>query len=237
MTGLESLRLGFAFSLGAATFFAPCAVPLLPGYVAYFLGQDGKEEAPAGGLARRVGRAVGVTLVTSLGFLVVYVVLAGVVFALGSAVLGDIALLELAVGVVLIGVGVAMVAGRELPIPVHVRLPERRRGPLGFFAFGVVYAAAAAGCTAALFIAIAGLALAAGPLSGLAVVGAYAAGMAVLLLVVTLLTALGRDVVVRRLAAGGERLRRVAGVVLVIAGVVQLYYFIVVFRGLSTLGI
>jgi len=237
VTGIESLRLGFAFSLGAATFFAPCAVPLLPGYVAYFLGQDGADGAPAGGLARRLGRAAGVALVTSLGFLVVYVLLAGVVFALGSAVLGDIALLELVVGAVLVGVGVAMATGRQLPTAVHVPLPKRRRGPLGFFAFGVVYAAAAAGCTAALFVAVAGLAIAAGPLPGMAVVGAYAAGMAVLLLVVTVLTALGRDVVVRRLAAGGERLRRAAGVVLVIAGLVQLYYFLVVFRGLSFLGI
>jgi cytochrome c-type biogenesis protein len=234
---LESLRLGVAFSLGVATFFAPCAVPLLPGYVAYFLGRDGVEGPPSHGLGRRLGRAVGVAFVTSLGFLLVYVLLAAVVFALGSTVLGDVALLELGVGVVLIGVGAAMATGRRVAAPIHVRLPDRRRGPLGFFAFGVVYAVAAAGCTAALFVAVAGLAVAAGPLPGLAVVGAYAAGMAVLLLVVTVLTALGRGVVVRRLAAGGERLRRAAGVVLVIAGLVQLYYFVVVFRGLSSFGL
>jgi cytochrome c biogenesis protein CcdA len=35
---VSTLQLGFALSAGAATFFAPCAYPLLPGYVAFYLG-------------------------------------------------------------------------------------------------------------------------------------------------------------------------------------------------------
>lgn len=237
MTGVESLRLGFAFGLGAATFFAPCAVPLLPGYVAYFVGQDGQTDSSRGGLPRRLGRAIGVSLVTGLGFLVVYGLLAVVVFAIGTQLLGGISALELVVGVVLIVVGGLMATNRTVSLPVHFELPERRRGPAGFFAFGVVYAVAAAGCTAALFVGVAGIALAAGPVGGVAVVGAYAAGMAALLLLVTVLTALGRDAVVGRLTASGDRVRRVAGAVLVIAGLVQLYYFVVVFRGLAMFGI
>ena len=74
MTGVESLRLGFAFGLGTATFFAPCALPLLPGYVAFFLGDDG---AVGRDVPWRVARAVGISLTTSLGFLAVYGLLAG----------------------------------------------------------------------------------------------------------------------------------------------------------------
>jgi cytochrome c-type biogenesis protein len=233
VTGVESLRLGFAFGLGTATFFAPCALPLLPGYVAFFLGDDGEvgRDVPW-----RVARAVGISLTTSLGFLAVYGLLAGMVFAIGTRALGRISLLELAVGAVLVVVGVFMATGRTLSAPVTIRLPERRRGVLGYFAFGVVYAAAAAGCTAGLFIALVGIALPAGLVGGLALVGAYAAGMAVLLTVVTVLTALGRGVLIRRLAAGGERVRRVAGLVLIAAGIVQLYYFVYVFDGLAMLG-
>lgn len=237
MIEFESLRLGFAFGLGAATFFAPCAIPLLPGYVAFFLGQDGSDESASMGRSRRLGQAIGVSLVTSLGFLVVYLLLAGIVFAVGTQLLGSISLLELVVGVLLIVLGTAMATGRKLSLPVTVQLPKRRRGPLGYFAFGVIYAAAAAGCTAALFVGVAGIAVAAGPVGGLVVVGAYAAGMAVLLTVVTVLTALGRDAVVSRIAASGERVRRVAGVILIVAGIVQLYFFIVVFRGLEMLGL
>ena len=233
MTGVESLRLGFAFGLGTATFFAPCALPLLPGYVAFFLGDD--EEVHAS-MPWRLARAVGISLTTSLGFLAVYGFLAAVVFAIGTQALGSISLLELIVGAILVVIGVSMASGRKLSVPVTIQLPERRRGVLGYFAFGVVYAAAAAGCTAGLFIALVGIALPAGAVGGLALVGAYAAGMAVLLTVVTVLTALGRGVLIRRLAAGGERIRRVAGVVLIVAGIVQLYYFVYVFDGLAMLG-
>lgn len=234
MTAFESLRLGFAFGLGTATFFAPCAFPLLPGYVAYFLGTDGGD-AQATALPARLLRAVGVALLASLGFLVVYVALTGVVFAVGTQVLADVSVLELVVGVLLVGLGGAMALGRQPTGFVRVALPERRRGPLGYFAFGVVYAAAAAGCTAPLFVGVAGIALSAGPVGAVATLGAYAAGMAVLLTAVTLLTALGRETLLRRLIPDSGLLARVAGVVLVLAGVVQLYFFVFVFDGLASL--
>lgn len=227
----ETLRLGFAFGLGTATFFAPCALPLLPGYVAYYVGQEDSDPAP---LATRLRRAATVAAVTSLGFLAVFAVLAAVTFAVGTQVLRNIAVLELVVGVALVALGAGLATGRLPDVPVHVALPERRRGVLGYFSFGVVYAAAAAGCTAPLFIGVASLALA-NPANAVPLLGAYAAGMVVLMAAVTLLTALGQQTVVRRLTANTGRVTRLAGVVLAIAGLVQLYYFLVVFDGLAGL--
>jgi cytochrome c-type biogenesis protein len=172
-----------------------------------------------------------VSLVTSLGFLAVFGTLAVVVFTLGTQILGDIAVLELVAGLLLVGLGLAMVAGKA-PTLAHVPLPERRRGPLGFFAFGVVYAAAAAGCTGSLFVGVASLALT-GPASALATFGAYAAGMVVLLVGVTLLTALGKETLLRRLSSNTRRVSRLAGAALVVAGLVQVYYFLFVFDGLA----
>ncbi|MFT4922724.1 MAG: cytochrome c-type biogenesis protein [Haloarculaceae archaeon] len=222
--------MGWVFSLGVATFFAPCAFPLLPGYIAYFVGQD-DGSAPETWLGK-LSRAVFVALITSVGFLVVFGALAVVVFALGSQILGNIDILELIAGVVLVVLGVAMATGRSTGMIAHVQLPERRQGPLGFFAFGVVYAAAAAGCTGSLFVGVASLALT-GPANALSMFGAYAAGMVVLLVGVTVLSAFGRDTLVRRLSTNSERITRFAGVALVIAGLVQLYYFLVVFNGLA----
>ncbi|MFC7134483.1 MULTISPECIES: cytochrome c biogenesis CcdA family protein [Salinibaculum] len=227
----ETIRLGFAFSLGTATFFAPCALPLLPGYVAYYVGNEDGDDQP---LAARLRRGLVVATVTSLGFLVVFGVLAAITFALGTQVLRNIAVLELVVGVALVGLGIALATGRLSQTTFHIQLPERRRGPVGYFGFGVVYAAAAAGCTAPLFIGVASLALA-NPANAIPLLGAYAAGMVVLMGTVTLLTALGRQTVVRRLTANTRLVTRVAGVVLAIAGLVQLYYFLFVFDGLAGL--
>lgn len=233
MTG-ATVELGFAFSLGTATFFAPCALPLLPGYVAYFLGSEGGDGGQT--FRGRLQRGVVVAAVTSLGLLAVFGLLAAVAFTFGERVLRNIALLELVAGVVLVVLGIGMLAGRLSALSVHVRLPERRSGPVGYFSFGVVYAAAAAGCTGPLFLGVVSLALA-NPVEAVPIFGAYAAGMVSLLVAVTLLTALGRATLVRRVAASSGRVTRIAGAVLVIAGIVQLYYFFVVFDGLAGLAL
>jgi len=230
----ESLRLGFAFTLGTFTFFAPCAFPLLPGYVAFFVGREGGGEAPGSPLAQ-VRRAAVVGLLASLGVLLVFAVLAAVAAAVGTQLLTHVTVLEGVVGVVLVGVGAAMALGRLDPGAVHVPLPERRRGPLAYVLFGVVYAGAAAGCTAWMFIGVATIALTSGPVGAVAVFGAYAAGMVLLLVGVTLLAALGRGALLRHVTRRTDRLTRVAGVVLVLAGLVQLYFFVVVFDGLAPL--
>ena len=254
MSELESLRLGFAFSLGLGTFLAPCAFPLLPGYVAFYVGRGDGSGGPASGdgtdsggataadggtaagtrraLLGRLQRAMAVGVVTSLGFFAVYAVLAGVVFALGTSVLRDVSVLELVVGTIMIVLGLAMASGRVDMTAMHVPLPERRRGPVGYFAFGVVYAAAAAGCTAGLFIGLASLALASGPTGAVAMFGAYALGMSVLMIAVTIAAAVGRQTLLRTLSANTGLVSRLGGVVLVIAGIVQLYYFLFVFDGI-----
>lgn len=234
MIDVEALRLGFAFTAGAATFFAPCSFPLLPGYVGYYLGQTDGDTDPIGSRLRRAG-VVG--LLTSLGFFVVYAALAGVVVAIGTRALTNISILELIIGALLIPLGAAMALGRFDPSSFHVQLPERRRSPIGFFLFGVGYAAAAAGCTAPVFIGVASLGLSSGPVGALATLGTYALGMSVLMVGVTLLSALGKDAILRRASRNTGRISQVAGVLLVVAGVVQIYLFLFRFDGLRILGL
>jgi cytochrome c-type biogenesis protein len=223
----------FAFSAGVATFFAPCAFPLLPGYVSYYMGSD---EESTDDVRTRLLRAVLVGLVVSAGFFVVYGILGGIVVALGSQLLANISLLELLVGTILIVLGLAMAAGVDVSVG-HVLLPERDRSLFGFFSFGVLYAAAAAGCTAPVFASVAVGALTAGPIAGATTLAAYAAGMSVLMIGVTVATALGRDALFKRFAARTGKIQRAAGVLLVVAGIVQIYLFLFEFGGREMLGI
>lgn len=223
----------FAFSAGIATFFAPCAFPLLPGYVSYYVGRD--DSTPDSTLST-VTRAALIGIVVSAGFFLVYGLLTGVVVVFGSALLSNVSLLELIVGTVMIGLGGVMLSGRQLSL-THVRLPERRRTLPGFFAFGVLYAAAAAGCTAPVFAAVAVNALSLGPVSGVLTLVAYALGMSVLMVGVTVAASLGRDVLVRRMAARAGLIQRLAGGLLIVAGVYQLYLFLFEFGGRELLGL
>jgi cytochrome c-type biogenesis protein len=261
MSTLESVSLlAFAFTAGVFTFFAPCSYPLLPGYLSYYLG----EHTPAGAetnangrmtpgrvtdrvavgigavvpqsKADPVARALVVSLLVSAGFFLVYLLLAGIVAAVGAQVLAGISLLELVVGSLLIVLGGVMATGRKLPT-AGISLPERRRSGGSYVGFGVLYAAAAAGCTAPLFIGVALKALTAGIGVGLLAFGAYAGGMSVLMIGVTVATALGREALLERVNRRMDLLHRGAGVLLVLAGLVQIYLFLFRFGGLAMLGL
>lgn len=230
----DALRLGFAVSAGAATFFAPCAFPLLPGYVAFYLGH---EEGGAESLNARLRRAGFVGAVTSVGFFLVYAALAGIVLAFGTRLLRNVSVLELVVGALMVAVGVGMATGRLHPDRLPVRLPERRRSPTGFLVFGIAYAAAAAGCTAPVFVAVAAFALSGGPVAAIVTLGAYAAGMSALMIAVTLASALGRHQLLGHLSRNTGRVTRAAGVLVALAGLAQLYLFLFEFDGLRLLGL
>jgi cytochrome c-type biogenesis protein len=228
-------RVGFAFGAGLVTFLAPCAFPLLPGYVAYFLGtDDGPGSASTTG---RLRRAVVVGGVTSVGFFTVYAILVGTVAVVGTGPLQNISVLELVVGTFLIVLGASMLTGRFDPASLHLQLPERRRGVAGYFVFGVVYAAAAAGCTAPVFIGLSLSALTAGPVTAAAIFVVYAATMSGFMIGVTVLSALGKGTVLRSVSKRAGLLSKVAGAILVVAGGYQIYLFLFEFGGLSLLGL
>lgn len=238
MAGLGTPALaGLAFSAGTATFFAPCAFPLLPGYVSYFLGDtastveartthgaDSGSDALVGRVRAPLARALLVSLVAGLGMVTVYVGLTALAATLGAAALSDIAVLELVVGAVFVVAGSAMAAGWKVSRSL-VQLPERRRTVTGFFAFGVLYATAAAGCTAPLFLAVVLKGVSSGPVAAVTVAGAYALGMCAVLLGVTGASALGGSSLASRLSAHTGRIYRVAGGLLALSGVAEIYYY------------
>lgn len=244
---LESLRLGFAFTAGAATFFAPCAAPMLPAYLAFYLGVDaesssaGSDPAATGsagtgsaeGRPARLRRAVGVAGLASLGLLFVFGVLAAVVGAVGTGPLRDLVLVELLVGGALVLLGAGMATGR-MPT-LRLPLPARRRSRVGYLLFGAGYGAAAAGCTAPVFVAVILTALGGGPGEVLLTLSAYALGMVTLLVGVTVAAALGAERVTSLVGAASGRIDRVAGGLLVVAGAAQLYLFYFRFGGRALL--
>jgi cytochrome c-type biogenesis protein len=224
----------FAFVAGASAFFAPCSYPLLPGYLAYFLGEHADDGRPR---TARLWRAAVVGLHVIVGFALVFAALGAVVAVAGTRALGDAILLEPVVGSLLVVLGARMALGKPVAVGGGLRLPERRRRATAYVLFGVVYAAAAAGCTAPLFLAVAGVSVREGPATAALGVGSYAAGMSALLVAVTVLSAFGRDALLARLSANAGRITRGAGVLLVLAGIAQLYLFVFRYDGLRLLGL
>lgn len=204
-------HLAFAAGAGIATFLSPCALPLVPGYVGYYVSAVDGDQRPTGVIARGVAAAAGVLF--TLG------ALAGLAILVGRPLTRTLPLIEPVVGLALLVLGALVVTGRAPDWGVS--LPARRADTVGFALFGAGYAGASAGCVLPVFLAVIVQTIMLPVPAAAAVIGIYAAGVALPLLGVTVATGLGTTVAAGRWASYGTRLQRVAGVVLVVAGLGQ----------------
>lgn len=204
----------FAVGAGIATFFSPCSYALLPGYVGYYAASIEDETPPLSGVFARGSAA-------AIGVFGTFAVLSAIAVVASDLVERVLPAVELSVGVLLIGLGAAVLTGRTGSL--HVSLPKRRASVLGFALFGALYALAAMACVLPLFLAVT-LQSVTFSASGTAVVlGAYAGGFGALMMVATVAIAVGHDALVGRASNHVETLTRIAGGVLVAAGLGQVY--------------
>jgi cytochrome c-type biogenesis protein len=206
MTGTLGGAVGFAVGAGVATFFAPCAFPLVPGYVGYFL-ERGGDDAPAAAAAA-----------AALGSLGAFALVAGSAYALGRQLTSLLPAFEPLVGLALVAFGAATLLGRG---SATVSLPTRPDSVVGFGLFGGAYALAAAGCVVPVFLGVVAQALAFPPAGATAVLAAYAGAATAPLVGVTLLASAGVETW-RSLGRYAGALERVAAVVMIAAGLGQI---------------
>ena len=221
MTGVSlATNVPFAVTAGVATFFSPCAYPLLPGYVGFYVNSvDADEASVTGAGVRGIAAAVGV--------LATFALLAGATVRVGRATLSNIAVFETLVGGLLVAFGLLVVAGRAPSLSLS--LPKRRSSVLGFGLFGAGYALAGAGCVAPVFLAVVARAIALPSDAALVVLSVYAGVVALLMAATTVATGVGLIGNANRVMAHAGTLKRVAGAVMVVAGVGQLYLSLVVY--------
>jgi len=98
------LALPVALLAGLVSFFSPCVIPLLPGYLSYVTGLSGADIVAGGGDKVRGRMLAGVGLFV-LGFALVYVTLGGAFGAIGDRLLAHQDVLTKVLGVVTIVLG------------------------------------------------------------------------------------------------------------------------------------
>ena len=199
----------FAFAAGAVAAFNPCGFALLPAYLSYFLGADQEHH---GGSAGALGRAVRVSAAVSVGFAAVFGV-AGIAITQASITVQRFTpWVSLVIGAAMVPMGVAMARGWQpkvsLPSLRRTRPEGRARDDRGLGAmvgFGASFATVSLSCTIPAFlVAVASTFEQNDPASGLAVFGAYTAGMAAVLGALTVALALARGAFVARLRGAQE---------------------------------
>lgn len=217
--------IAYAFGVGMVATFNPCGFAMLPAYLSYFLGlensRDGEQRADA-----TVLRALAVGAAMTAGFVVVFGVLGLVLDPILSSITDKLPWVTIVLGIVLVFLGVRLLMGREINIP----LPKIARGPDGrelgsVFVFGVSYALVSLSCTLSLFIAAISTVIdQQNFVVGMGAFIAYALGMGLVLIVMTLAIALARQGIVRTMRGVLPYVNRISGALLVLAGLYVTYY-------------
>jgi cytochrome c-type biogenesis protein len=209
----------YAFALGLAAAVNPCGFPLLPAYLAVFLGS---EPAPVG---VRLMRAFRASLAMTAGFLAVFAVV-GVAVAAGlQLAVAWVPWFTAALGLALLTAGVFGVAGRELRMPA-IALPFRSgRGMVAMGGYGAAFAATSLGCAFPLFAAaVAPSATSGSPLDTAVSALAYALGMGLFVAACSILAALLGAEAVRVAGKYARRLPKAASALLLLVGIYLLAY-------------
>lgn len=208
---------GLAMLAGLAAVLTPCAVGMLPGYIGNLARANPDQ-------AGRVRKLVATGAVAAAGVVAIYAVFAVLLLVVGEPLRRRLDLAGPIVGVVMILVGVASLLGFPWNRLLPARLSNGHPGK-GFFGFGVAYGAAAFGCTGPLFIPLMVAAFLDGPAMGLAAFAAYAAGVAILLIAVAYLVAMGHVAGLQRILPRASRLNTVASVLMIAAGAYLLWFY------------
>ncbi|MGH3714998.1 MAG: cytochrome c biogenesis CcdA family protein [Micromonosporaceae bacterium] len=215
----ESLALALAAGVLAAV--NPCGFALLPAYLSFLIVGD------SGGTRRAaLGRALLMTTAMTSGFVLVFGGFGLLVAPVAPQLQQHLPWVTVVIGVVLIGVGGWLLAGRSLP----VFLPRPSGGtPTSSFTsmvvFGASYALASLSCTVAPFVFIVVSAFQAGTVvTGFGLFLAYAAGMGLVVGSVALAVALARMSLLTRVRRMLPYVTRVGGLLLVLAGGYVAYY-------------
>jgi cytochrome c biogenesis protein CcdA len=217
---MSDLPLALALTAGTVAAFNPCGFAMLPAYLTLLINDEETVRRGA------VGRALLLSAAMTAGFVTVFGLFGLIVTALAVSVGGYLPWASLAIGVVLVGLGLWLLSGRELLL----RLPGLATGrptasPLSLYGYGLSYAVASLSCTVGPFLAVTSASLSGdGLFGGAAAFAAYAFGMGLVIAVLSLAVAFARAAMVARLRRLLPYVSRASGGLLTLAGLYVVYY-------------
>ena len=238
-TGLTIL----AFLAGVSAFFSPCAFPLLPGYIGYYLSKSENMQPNLHKRKHLIKKGIAGGFAASLGIIAIYLLVGILVGILGAGASAFIIYAAPAVAVVLIVLGVIMFLDIQLPTYIFSKpvdgivskienayskrfgTREDAKGLGALFAYGVGYGTASMGCHAPVFLAVvaAGL-ISGGFIGGFGAFLMYGLGMGIMMIIFTMAIVFAKSTFVERLTKYLPLIKKGSAVVLVVVGVYLIWY-------------
>lgn len=217
--------MSFALSAGFIAAFNPCGFAMLPAYLSYFLGFESEDESDT---AKNIVRALVVGLTLTAGFVMLFGLIGLITQTVvdAGAIQSRIPYATFGFGLLMIPLGIAMFRGFEprLDIPRLNRGGKTRELP-SIFMFGVSFAIVSLSCTAPVFFGtVIGSLSGDSKAEGVAVFIAYAMGMSLVIIFLTLAMAVGRASIAANMRKVLPYVNKASGVLLTLAGIFLAIY-------------
>lgn len=206
---------------GIAAFFSPCAFTVLPAYVSNYIT---KEEAkkPSFSKLLKLGS------IAALGIIIVNIIIGIIIAILGSATpfskdpRTDIPLIlgiRVAAGFFIAILGVMTLMHKSFNVGFIQNFLSKKNFSKSIFWYGIVYNAAALGCTGPIMLGLMLYAYASGSFTvALTSFVVFSLTMGFLMVSLTVLTGLFKSIIIKKMVVATPIITKVAGVIMILVG-------------------
>ncbi len=221
---MDQSLLSLAFAAGLVAALNPCGFAMLPAYLVLVVRGEGAGDS---GMAA-VARALAATAGMGLGFLTVFGLFGALTIPAAATVQRYLPYAVVAIGIVLVALGIWLLFGRELTllIPRHSGgrgTPTARLGSM--YGYGVSYAITSLSCTVGPFLAVTAAGLRRGSaIGGVSIYLAYIAGLTLVVGTLAVAASVAGSGMLNRLRRILPYVNRIGGALLVVVGLYVGYY-------------
>jgi len=225
------LHVGYAFGAGMVSAVNPCGFAMLPVYLSLYLGAE-DEQFQKRSWVVRLAKALGVAMVVSSGYGLLFGLIGLAVSAGGSYLMGLMPWVSVIIGLGLVMLGTWMLLGKHVSFSIFMRIGAGIGDPRtisirGFFLFGIAFGASSLSCTLPIFLVVVGGSIASGDVVvGLVQFFWYIMGTASVFMALTVSMAFVKGpAVINALRRFSKYINRISALLLIAAGLYICYYW------------
>lgn len=215
---MEIVNVSLAYSAGLLAVLAPCALPMLPSFVSYFLTKEHKQSNLISALTFGFTTVAGfLTIFLGIGILPSFVI---------NILSTKIEFVSPIIGVILIISGLGHLFSDIFSnIPVIQTASPEGTGYRAFYIYGLGYGAASMACSFPVFILLVLQSASAGGFSSIIIMFiAYGLGSATVLVPLSIALTFSREIIFQRMMTILPYIKKINAVILILAGIYMIYY-------------
>lgn len=206
---------GLAFTAGVLAVLSPCALPLLPAYIIYYLNQKTR------------GHILQVFLfsfMTMIGFLSVFTLI-GLFPSFAISFLSvNSKTLQISIGILLVFIGLLYgLTNFFNHIPTLNITPLKSSGPISYLVYGFGYALASMSCSLPVFLLILGRSITVNVFENVILLVFYGLGVGSILFLLTITVYFSKDHLLTKILDSLPLIKKVSSIILILSGLSMIY--------------